>query len=102
MPKIFEYFGIILEFFVNDHEPIHVHATYGREYGMKVELYVKDGKIIRREYKKLKGRKPFAPAQMRELKKLIEKYQYQIKQDWIDVRVNKKKVTNKKIMRRIK
>jgi Domain of unknown function (DUF4160) len=35
MPKIFEYLGIILFFYSNEHEPIHVHATKG---AFKVKL----------------------------------------------------------------
>ena len=26
MPKIFEYLGILIFFYSNEHEPIHVHA----------------------------------------------------------------------------
>ncbi|MGH2574616.1 MAG: DUF4160 domain-containing protein [Ignavibacteria bacterium] len=28
MPKLYEYFGIIILFYSNDHEPIHVHGKY--------------------------------------------------------------------------
>ncbi len=28
MPKLFEYLGLILRFFSNEHEPIHIHAFY--------------------------------------------------------------------------
>ena len=28
MPKIFEYLGIVIFFYSNEHEPIHVHASY--------------------------------------------------------------------------
>ncbi|WP_461044454.1 DUF4160 domain-containing protein [Spirosoma harenae] len=28
MPKIFEYLGIVIRFYANEHEPIHVHAQY--------------------------------------------------------------------------
>ena len=28
MPKIFEYLGILIFFYSNEHEPIHVHAKY--------------------------------------------------------------------------
>ena len=29
MPKIFEYLGILIFFYSNEHEPIHVHAKKG-------------------------------------------------------------------------
>jgi hypothetical protein len=28
MPKIFEYLGILIFFYSNEHEPIHVHGKY--------------------------------------------------------------------------
>jgi hypothetical protein len=28
MPKIFEYFGIVILFYSNEHEPVHVHGKY--------------------------------------------------------------------------
>ncbi|WP_245949201.1 DUF4160 domain-containing protein [Echinicola strongylocentroti] len=27
MPKIFEYLGIVVYFYSNEHEPVYVHAT---------------------------------------------------------------------------
>ena len=44
MPKIYEYLGIILFFYSNEHEPIHVHAQYG-EYESKAEFFIIDGEI---------------------------------------------------------
>ena len=38
MPKIFEYFGILLFFYSSEHEPIHVH-------GKKASLKVKQNSI---------------------------------------------------------
>lgn len=32
MPKLYEYFGLIVMFYANEHEPIHVHGKcQGRE-----------------------------------------------------------------------
>ena len=28
MPKIFEYLGIVIMFYSNEHEPIHVHGKF--------------------------------------------------------------------------
>lgn len=44
MPKLFEYFGIIVLFYSNEHEPIHVHGRcQGRE--SKTELIVENGRV---------------------------------------------------------
>lgn len=31
MPKIYEYLGIMIMFYSNEHEPIHVHGKYQRQ-----------------------------------------------------------------------
>jgi hypothetical protein len=32
MPKLYEYFGLIIIFYANEHEPVHVHGKcQGRE-----------------------------------------------------------------------
>ncbi|MCX6153408.1 MAG: DUF4160 domain-containing protein [Candidatus Kapabacteria bacterium] len=28
MPKLYEYFGIVIQFYSNDYEPIHVHCKF--------------------------------------------------------------------------
>jgi len=28
MPKLYEYFGLIILFYANEHEPVHVHGKY--------------------------------------------------------------------------
>ena len=102
MPTIFEYFGIFLEFYSKEHLPIHVHAFYGDDFGMKVEFYLKGNKMYRIEIKRLKGYRHFPPAQMRDLKKLINKYQYDIVNDWITFVIKNQPVTRKVIRRKIK
>lgn len=102
MPTIFEYFGIILKFFSKEHLPIHVHAFYGDNYAMKVEFTFKGQKIVKREYKGVKGYRHFPPAQMRDLKALIDKYQYEIANDWITFVIKNQRVVKKTITRKIK
>ena len=50
MPKLYEYLGIVVRFFSEEHEPVHIHAFYG-EYQLKVELIIKSGKIVTIKYK---------------------------------------------------
>jgi hypothetical protein len=45
MPKIFEYLGILIFFYSNEYEPIHVHGKYDG-FESKAEFYIVDGKII--------------------------------------------------------
>ena len=45
MPKLYEYMGIIVLFYSNEHEPIHVHGKcQGRE--SRAELIIRDGQIV--------------------------------------------------------
>jgi hypothetical protein len=44
-PKLYEYFGIIILFYSNEHEPIHVHGKYqGTE--SRAEIIIDNGEIV--------------------------------------------------------
>ncbi len=48
MPKLYEYFGLIILFYSNEHEPIHVHCKYqGKESKAEIIPYIR--KLLRRE-----------------------------------------------------
>ncbi len=57
MPKIFEYLGILIFFYSNEHEPIHVHAKKG-EFESRAEFYIIDGIISEIKVTNLRGLKP--------------------------------------------
>lgn len=44
MPKLYEYLGIVIYFWSNEHLPIHVHGKKGGQES-KVELHFLDGKL---------------------------------------------------------
>ena len=73
MPKIFEYLGIILFFYSNEHEPIHVHATYN-SFESKAEFYIIDGKIAEIRIKSIKGKRPLKGAQLKDFEEFLEVY----------------------------
>jgi|ERR1017187_3688165 hypothetical protein len=89
-PKLFEYKGIEVFFYASEHLPIHVHAYYGSEYGMKVEFILLNEKIKKVEYKRLKGRKLLLSAQLKDLKNLINHFGDDIVNDWISFFILKK------------
>ncbi len=45
MPKLYEYFGLIILFYSNEHEPIHVHGKYQNKES-KAEIIFEDGKFV--------------------------------------------------------
>jgi hypothetical protein len=64
MPKLYEYFGIIVLFYSNEHEPIHVHGKcQGRE--SKAELVIENGRVIEIIYSSVKGRKLLNKQEMK-------------------------------------
>lgn len=45
MPKIYVYLVVVILFYSNEHEPVHVHGKYqGKE--SKAELIIENGRII--------------------------------------------------------
>ena len=46
MPKLYEYMGIVILFYSNEHTPIHVHAKY-QSYESKAELVITKGKLVK-------------------------------------------------------
>lgn len=101
MPKLYKYLGLEILFFSNEHYPINVHAFYGNTQ-LKVELVIKNGKVVSIRYKKVKGFKPIPTAKKKDLEKLIEKYKNEIIQNWIDFFVYGNKIKVKNLTQKIK
>ena len=79
MPTLFEYLGIVIRFYSNEHEPIHIHAIY-RDTEVVVSLFVKENAIYSIRYKEIKGK--FPAAKMKDLRAFIAKYKYAILLSW--------------------
>ena len=46
MPKLYEYLGIAIYFWSNEHNPIHVHGEYGDDI-CRADIYLFNGKLLR-------------------------------------------------------
>ncbi|PIQ48901.1 MAG: hypothetical protein COW03_07845 [Cytophagales bacterium CG12_big_fil_rev_8_21_14_0_65_40_12] len=101
MPKIFEYLGIILFFYSNEHEPIHVHAKKG-EFESKAEFYIIDGEISEIRITNVKGMQPLKGKNLKDFEAFLEEYGNQIIQKWINYFVYHKEVEFEKITQRVK
>lgn len=101
MPKIFEYLGILIFFYSNEHEPIHVHAKYDR-FESKAEIYIVNGEVSEIIIKPVKGYKPLEGVKLKDFEDLLEHYADRIVQKWIDYFVYHKDIKFEKISRRIK
>ncbi len=101
MPKIFEYLGILIFFYSNEHEPIHVHAKYN-EYESKAEFYIVEGKIVSIKIKPVKGLNPLTGSKLKDFEEFLEKFSDKIVEKWIDYFIYHKNIEFEKITRRIK
>ncbi|MFB9843331.1 DUF4160 domain-containing protein [Mucilaginibacter ginsenosidivorans] len=101
MPKIFEYFGIVIFFYSNEHEPIHVHASYGI-LESKAEFYIINGIISEIKIKLVSGKRPLDTTRLKDFEKFLEVYAEKIVQKWIDYFVYHKEVSFEKITKKIR
>ncbi|GGF32950.1 hypothetical protein GCM10011339_21410 [Echinicola rosea] len=101
MPKIFEYLGIVLYFYSNEHEPVHVHATKsGKE--TKVSFIIKSGLIEEIIISNVPGRSPIKGQDLQNLKKFVVKYGDEIVTKWVDYFVYQRRVGFEKITTKLK
>lgn len=83
MPKLYEYFGLIVLFYANEHEPVYVHGKcQGRE--LRAEIIVIDGKIVELRYTTVAGRAPLELQERKYFEELISAKADDIVQKWID------------------
>jgi len=101
MPKIFEYLGILIFFYSNEHEPIHVHGRKG-EFESKAEFYIRNGIIHEIRISTSKGSKPLTGNELKDFKIFLEVYAERIIEKWIEYFVYHKDVEFEKITKRLK
>ena len=101
MPKLYEYLGIIVLFYSNEHQPIHVHGKcQSRE--SKAELILEGGRVVEIIYSSVKGRRPLSNMELKNFQILTEHYADEIVQKWIDYFVLHRPVEPQKITQKIK
>jgi hypothetical protein len=101
MPKIFEYLGIIIFFYSNEHEPIHVHAKKG-EFESKAEFFIINGIISEIKITNSTGAQPLKGKDLNDFEKFLEVFANEIVQKWINYFVYHKEVEFEKITKRLK
>ncbi len=100
MPKLYEYFGLIILFYSQEHEPIHVHGKYqGKE--SKAEIRFENGKFAEIVIKDVPGKEPLNIQNLRKFKKIVEIYRDDIVRKWIDYFVYNIEISPEKITKKI-
>ena len=100
MPKLYEYLGLTVFFYANEHEPIHVHARYqGRE--SKAEIILEDGLIREIIFSEVAGKRPLDGQKLRDFQALVAAKGTQIVEKWIDCFVNNRRIKAEVINREL-
>ena len=101
MPKLYEYFGLIVMFYANEHEPVHVHGKcQGRE--AKAEIILIDGRLESIRYLQVAGRELLSEREMRYFREIVTARVNDIVQKWIDFFVWHKSIQSEHIYTRLK
>ncbi len=101
MPRIFEYLGILIFFYSNEHEPVHVHGKYDGEES-KAEFYIVDGKIVEIKIKPVKGHLPMTGPKLKDFEVFLQNYADEIVEKWVDYFVYHRDIEFERITTRIK
>ena len=100
MPKLYEYLGILLYFYSNEHEPIHVHAKKA-EYESKAEFIIVNGEIFEIKIVPVKGKSPLKGTDLKDFSVFLENFANQIVEKWIDYFIYHKEVSFEKITKKL-
>lgn len=101
MPKLYEYFGLRVYFYANEHEPVHVHGFFqGRE--SKAELVIQNGRIIAIRILRVAGMKPLNGKALADFKLLVSCKGEDIVAKWIEFFVHHRQIETEIITRKLK
>ena len=101
MPKHYEYFGLIVMFYANEHDPVHVHGKcQGRE--TTADLVIIDGLVKEIRFLRQSGRLPLSDSEKRYFEEIVNAKADDIVKKWIDFFVLHKSITPEVISRRLK
>jgi hypothetical protein len=101
MPKLYEYLGLVVMLYANEHEPVHVHGkAQGRE--ARAEIILVDGQVTELRLSDVSGRPPLTVSEQRHFETLVRARADEIVTKWIDFFVLHKSVQPERISGRLK
>jgi hypothetical protein len=100
MPKLYEYFGLVIFFYANEHEPIHVHGAFGN-CEARAEIVLREGRIVKIIFDNAVGRRPLSTGKMKDFKKVVKFKADEIVSRWVDFFVKKKHVNPEVITKKL-
>ena len=101
MPKLYDYLGILIYFYSNEHEPIHVHGKHaGRE--SRAEIILENGRVVSVVVGNISGKLPLEGPKLRDFETFVNARAEEIVERWINFFVNNVRSKPEIITRRIK
>jgi hypothetical protein len=101
MPKLYEYFGLQVYFYTNEHRPIHVHGRHaGRE--SRAEIIVESGRVVEVLFGRVAGKRPLEGQKRRDFEGLVAAKADDIVRRWIEFFVHNVRSKPESITRRLK
>lgn len=100
MPKLYEYMGLIVLFYSNEHEPIHVNCKF-QDKESKAEIIYENGKFKEIVIKEVLGKEPLDKRNLNQFIKLVNQYREDIVRKWIDFFVYNVEISPEKINKRL-
>jgi hypothetical protein len=101
MPKLYEYFGISVFFFANDHDPIHVHGRRERR-ECKAEIIIVDGHITEIRIVPSGRKRPLTASEQNDFETLVRVKAEDIVAKWIAFFVRHTEVSTEIITKKLK
>jgi hypothetical protein len=101
VPKLYEYFGLVVLFYSNEHEPVHVHGKY-QDCECKAELTIEAGVVKEIRFGPVRGRRPLDGAKLRDFEALTHHFANDILRKWIDYFVLNKQIPSVTVERRLR
>ena len=100
MPTLYEYLGLIILFYSNEHEPINVHGKYqGRE--NKAQIIFENGKFKKIIISPVKGKRSLKPTELKRFEKIVNAFRDDIVRKWVDFFVYNREVKPERITKKI-
>jgi hypothetical protein len=101
MPKLYEYFGLRVFFYANEHLPVHAHGFKGgRE--SKAEIVLVNGRVVGIRVWEVRGMEPLTGRDLADFRAVVEHHAEEIVRKWTDFFVLHKRVAPVKLIRRLK
>ena len=99
MPKLYEYLGLVVMFYANEHMPVHVHGVF-QDRESRAELVIVDGRVVAVRCASVRGRRPLNRARLADFRRIVEGRADDIVRKWVDFFVLHKQVEPETIARR--